>query len=520
MRLPVEVLVLACLVVGIAPATTVGPVLDTAVRAILGAATPQYSLNLWHGFNPELLMSLLALGGGVAVYFMLHSYLLSGAEGPPLLRHLKGQRIFERVLVTLSWRLARRLEDLLGTRRLQAQLQLLALAAFVAALSPPYARGLTIGRLPSGDLDLAFALAWAVGITCALGAAYQAKFRRVAALILLGGAGLVTCVSFVWLSAPDLALTQLAVESLTTVLLLLGLRWLPKPIEQPMRPASMMRWHRVRDFMIAACAGGGLASLAYAAMSRPGPDAISRFFVENAYVKGGGTNIVNVILVDFRGFDTLGEITVLGVVALTVYALLRRFRPARESIPAPEQQRAQNIYDDGHPDGQRGGTVKDALATPALIVTLLFPVIGVIAVFLLLRGHDLPGGGFVAGITMAIGFILQYMARGTIWVEARLRVLPVRWMGVGLLMASGTGAAAWLFARPFLTSYFSYVDLPLIGRVPVASALLFDLGVFCLVVGATVLMLIALAHQSVRSHRASHGREPGPWANPPREQVE
>jgi multicomponent K+:H+ antiporter subunit A len=263
-----------------------------------------------------------------------------------------------------------------------------------------------------------------------------------------------------------------------------------------------------------------LALLAYAAMIRPAPDTISRFFVENAYVKGGGTNIVNVILVDFRAFDTLGEITVLGVVALTVYALLRRFRPARESIPVPEQQRAQDIYDDGHPDRQKGDTVKEAMAVPALIMTLLFPVIGVTAVFLLLRGHDLPGGGFVAGITMAVGFILQYMARGTVWVEARLRVLPVRWMGIGLLVASGTGAAAWLFARPFLTSYFSYGDLPLIGRVPMASALFFDIGVFSLVVGATVLMLIALAHQSVRTHRAPRGREPGARTNPAPEQVD
>ena len=171
---------------------------------------------------------------------MLHSYLLSGVEGPPLLRRLNGQRIFERVLVTLSWRLARWLEDLLGTRRLQPQLQLLACAAFVAALVAALrTRSRAIGRSPSGDLDLAFALVWAVGIACALGAAYQAKFHRLAALILLGGAGLVTCISFVWLSAPDLALTQLVVETVTTVLLLLGLRWLPKRIEQP-APAG--RW--------------------------------------------------------------------------------------------------------------------------------------------------------------------------------------------------------------------------------------------------------------------------------------
>ena len=242
-------------------------------------------------------------------------------------------------------------------------------------------------------------------------------------------------------------------------------------------------------------------------MNRPATESISRYFVENAYTKGGGTNVVNVILVDFRGFDTLGEITVLGVVALTVYALLRRFRPAPESIPVPAQQHAQDVYDHAHPDRQKGDTVKDAMATAALMMELLFPVIGVAAIFLLLRGHDLPGGGFVAGITMAVAFILQYMARGTIWVEARLHVMPVRWMGFGLLLAGSTGAAAWIFGRPFLTSYFAYAELPLIGRVPTASALLFDIGVFSLVVGATVLMLIAIAHQSVRHHRIPRERD-------------
>jgi multicomponent K+:H+ antiporter subunit A len=198
---------------------------------------------------------------------------------------------------------------------------------------------------------------------------------------------------------------------------------------------------------------------------------------------------------------------VLGVVALTVYALLRRFRPAPESIPVLEQQRAQDIDDAARPDREIGDTVQGAMAIPALIMTLLFPVIGVAALYLLLRGHDLPGGGFVAGVTMAVAFIVQYMARGSDWVEARLRILPVRWMGVGLLLAGGTGAAASLFGRPFLTSSFSYLEVPLIGAVPLASALLFDVGVFALVVGATVLMLIAIAHQSVRSHRVLRGRE-------------
>ena len=175
-------------------------------------------------------MSMVALCGGIGLYFMLRSYLLT-CDGPPLLRHIKGQRIFERVLVTLSWRVARRLERLLGTDRLQPQLQLLVCAALLAGAVPLYARGIGMRRRAT-RFDSAFGMIWAVGIACALAAAYQAKFHRLAALILLGGAGLVTCVSFVWLSAPDLALTQLVVETVTTVLLLLGLRWLPKRVHK------------------------------------------------------------------------------------------------------------------------------------------------------------------------------------------------------------------------------------------------------------------------------------------------
>ncbi|MBN8968378.1 MAG: monovalent cation/H+ antiporter subunit A [Rhizobiales bacterium] len=504
MRLPSGLLVLACLVVGIAPAMTIGPLLATALHAVLGPVLPAYNLAAWHGFTPELLMSFVAIVGGIATYTVLRSYLKVN-EGPPLLRHIKGQRIFERILVTVSWRLARRLEQLLGTQRLQPQLQILICVALLAGLTPIYMRGIGYEGSSQATFDVAFAIIWAVGVSCALAAAYQAKFHRLAALILVGGAGLVTCISFVWFSAPDLALTQLVVETVTTVLLVLGLRWLPKRFEKRDSAATAwdsLRWYRVRDLFVAVAAGVCMATLAYAVMTRPSPDSISRFLVENAYVKGGGTNIVNVILVDFRAFDTLGEIAVLGIVALTVFALLRRFRPAADSIPMPEQQRAQDLFDDESETHQRGATVKSAMAIPALMMGALFPLIIATVLYLLLRGHDLPGGGFVAGVTMAAAFILQYMARGTTWVESHLRVLPIRWIGAGLLAAAGVGSAALLFGRPFLTSSFAYVDIPWIGRVPAASAMLFDLGVFALVVGATVLMLIAIAHQSLRSHRA------------------
>ena len=134
---------------------------------------------------------------------------------------------------------------------------------------------------------------------------------------------------------------------------------------------------------------------------------------------------------------------------------------------------------------------------------LMFPAIGLLAIYLLMRGHNLPGGGFVAGLTMAVAIILQYMAGGTEWVERRLNVRPVRLVGIGLLLACATGLGAWAFGYPFLTSHTARVDLPLIGELHVPSAFAFDLGVFSLVVGATTLILIAIAHQSTRSHRVA-----------------
>jgi multicomponent K+:H+ antiporter subunit A len=171
---------------------------------------------------------------------------------------------------------------------------------------------------------------------------------------------------------------------------------------------------------------------------------------------------------------------------------LRRFRPARESIAVPSQQRLQSAE-----------TLADDLLVPGAIMRFMFPVIGVLAVYLLFRGHNLPGGGFVAGLTMAVGFILQYMAGGTRWAEASINIRPVRWIGAGLLLAGGTGAGAWLFSHPFLTSHVAHFSMPVIGAIHLPSAFMFDLGVFALVVGATALILIALAHQSTRSHQAS-----------------
>ncbi len=502
MRLPIEVLVLACLVIGIFPAFTIGPFLETAVRDTLGNRTPDYSLAVWHGFNRPLFLSLLALVGGLTLY-VIFGKRLNAVKASPGLGRLKARRTFETVMERIITG-AGIVHTWAGTARLQPQLRVLMILAFTAAFLPFMHFGYSVGRENWIIVDPAFGVLWMIGGACAIGAAWQAKFHRLAALVLVGVAGLATCISFVWLSAPDLAVTQLLVEIVTTVLLLLGLRWLPKRLPDNWsgkRTPIMVLVRRSGDLMIAVAAGAGMSLMAYAVMSRPFADSIASFFIENAYTKGGGTNVVNVILVDFRAFDTLGEITVLGIVAITVFSLLRRFRPAAESIKSPEQQRVQAAFDRAHADREVGDTVTDYLMIPRIVMEWMFPVIIVLAIFLLLRGHDLPGGGFAAGITMSIGIILQYMASGTRNVEDRLLVMPLRWIGIGLLLAALTGAGAWLFGYPLLTSYFDYADLPFIGKMPVASVLLFDIGVFSLVVGATVLVLIALAHQSIRTPR-------------------
>ncbi|MBL8583424.1 MAG: monovalent cation/H+ antiporter subunit A [Rhizobiaceae bacterium] len=498
MRRPIELLVIACVIVGVIPGLSVGPFLHTAVVSVLGEQTPTYSLSVWHGFNIPLLMSTIAMVAGFALYWALRNYLRTCEEGPPYFRRLQGQRIFERVLVTVSWRWARAVEGVLATRKLQPQMRLLVLTALLAGVWAMWGTRDVLPALTVHGLDPVLGALWAIGAFCAVSAAYQAKYHRLAALILMSGTGLATCLSFVWLSAPDLAVTQLLVEIVTTVLILLGLRWLPKREEARAAVDQTTRLRRHRDFFLAAGSGLGAAVLAYFTMLTPRPPSVGDFYLEHAYSQGGGTNVVNVILVDFRGFDTMGEIVVLAVVGLTVFALLRRFRPAEDTAETPYQQREQDQFDDLRRDREVGETLKDYLLVPSVIMRWMFPVVVLLAAYLFIRGHDLPGGGFAAGVAMAIGFLLQYLAGGARWVEERLRILPVRWIGSGLLVAVLTGLGSFLFGYPFLTSYFQYTELPFIGKMPTASAMLFDLGVFSLVVGATVLMLIAIAHQSLR----------------------
>ena len=509
MRAPVELLVFTCLLVGIFPAQVVGSILAAAALPVVGGVLPEYSLAIWHGWNAPMIMSLVAMCGGVVLYLLLRKQLKRGRfKYPPLISYFNGKRGFERSLVVMM-RGVRRIEKRISTKRLQTQLFLLVLLAVVGAMIPMINSGLSWGDRPKIPGSIVFVTLWLLAIACALGAAWQAKYHRLAALTMVSVCGLMTCVTFVWFSAPDLALTQLVVEVVTTVLILLGLRWLPRRIEEVSPLPNTLRKariRRVRDFLLSTVVGGGMALLSYAMLTRQTPNDISSFYLSRALPEGGGSNVVNVMLVDFRGFDTLGEITVLGAVALTVYALLRRFRPSKESMELPPQQRqlAPDVATDLVNPRQASDTALGFMMVPAVLVRLLLPIALVVSFYLFMRGHNQPGGGFVAGLVMSVAFILQYMVAGTQWVEAQMSLRPMRWMGFGLLSATLTGLGALFAGYPFLTTHTWHFSLPLLGDIHIASALFFDVGVYAMVVGSTLLMLTALGHQSVRAHKPSN----------------
>jgi multicomponent K+:H+ antiporter subunit A len=363
---------------------------------------------------------------------------------------------------------ARRLVDSVVNDSLQRYVLLTVLAAL--ALGFAGARGLAptgAGATTPAD-PLAILMAAALVVTALAVAALHA--RRLLAVVLIGLVGLVVSLAFVRLSAPDLALTQLLVEIVTVLLLLLAMFFLPAE-----SPAESSTGRRLRDAIVAIVAGGAAGALAWALMTRP-LETISWYYLENSKSEGGGYNVVNVILVDFRGFDTLGEITVLGIAAVGIVALLNALR-----LDAP-------AFDwEGRPwAAERYPLMLRVLSRPLLPLALL------VSVYLFLRGHNAPGGGFIAGLVTGTAILLQYVAYGGDWARERLPWSYTNVIAAGLLVATATGLASWAFGVPFLTSTFGYVTWPVVGKFELASAMAFDLGIYLAVVGVVMVIIARL----------------------------
>jgi len=475
MRVPVEVLVALCILVGIFPGYIVGDLLHAASAAVLAGEVPQYSLSIWHGINFPLMMSVLALAGGTLIY-VNRKHLFDFQNSLPDFDALNS---FESSIKKFASS-CNRLYDWLDNGSLQRYMTFL-LFAFVVLAGMPL---LSLDTLWGGRQELAVDAVNAAGAVMLLLAAFATVIwhrKRVVALLMISVVGLMVSIAFTRFSAPDLALTQLSVEVVTIILLMLALFFLPHKTPKQSEASRV-----VRDISIASMVGVIVGSLSYALMTRPF-STISDFFITNAKTGGGGTNVVNVILVDFRGFDTLGEITVLGIASLGIFKLLTRiplFKPSSDG------------------DGRPWAVERHSLLLSTVSQSLL-PLAIMVSVYIFFRGHNLPGGGFIAGLVTAVAIILQYIAQGVDWVKARMNVEYQRVVAVGLLIALGTGVASWLFNRPFLTSWFDYFDIPLLGKIELASAIAFDLGVYVTVVGSTLLILASLGKMTT-SHRPVH----------------
>ena len=311
----------------------------------------------------------------------------------------------------------------------------------------------------------AFRIRWAdsalevcIGVFVIIAAILTARSRRrMRAVLSLSAVGLGVALLYAVYGAPDLALTQIAVEAVSIVVFVLVLRKLPPYFSN--RPLQRIRWSRLA---IAVLMGVGTVMAGIIASSARIHEPISTLMPDEAFSFGNGTNIVNVILVDIRAWDTVGELSVLLVIATGVASLIFVNRPLNhQPAPAP---------------------VRRAI-TLSTITSIMFPTMLVLSLWLLLIGHNNPGGGFVGGVVAGLAFLLRYLEDGASGLERSLPMPPGRILGLGLFIAGLGAVAPVAFGNAVLQSTPVTIGLGLLGELHFTTAMVLDIGVYVLVIG-------------------------------------
>ncbi len=420
-------------------------IVDRAVTAAGGDAGVH--LALWHGFTPALGLSVLAIGLGAVLILLRRTV----------------DRLLDRPLFPGSgvaaadalqrWTIdaGRRVGDLTRTDAPAFHLAVpigligaLGIAGFVALRPSAVATG-----FQATDVVLtAFLLA-------GVGAAVVAR-TPLGAVISVGVAGFCVAMWFFALGASDVALTQLLVEILTVVIMVLALRHLPDRFP---RVAVRSRLRRA----VPAVAAGVVATMATLVLTgRPDLSPAGEWFVRNAEAETGGGNVVNTILVDFRALDTFGELVVLAIAALSITALLQ----ARRQVTRPEAP----------PDNRLLVPAEPNMVFIKVLARVLVPLMLIGSVYALLRGHNAPGGGFIAALIGAAALAMQYLAAPTDeQARSRLPYLPIAGAGIAVAAVTGfVGLAEGSFLKPLHADVLGY---------HFTTALVFDLGVYLAVFG-------------------------------------
>ena len=477
------VLAAAGLLFGLLPTLLPAPLVTSAVQATLGYAV-EVKLSLWYGFGAALYLSIATVALGALVYWQWDRVRGALARLDPLTR-VGPERGYEKtldgMLAAAGWQ-----TRLLQNGSLRGYLVwLLAAVVVLPGVTLAAKHGLPV--LDGSGWGEVLPHEWALALLIVAGALAAAASRsRMLAVAALGAVGFSVALLFLGLGAPDLAMTQMLVETLIVVIILLVLRHLPI-IRAERAEAGLSR---VASAALALGAGVLVTGLALAVAAVPFDPSVSTFFAEQSVPGGFGRNVVNVILVDFRALDTLGEVVVLSVAALGAHVLV--LSGAAPVLPRVEVE----------------GSVILRTATRFLI-TLLF----VTALFLLWRGHNEPGGGFIGGLVASGAFALYLIAFGETAMRRLLRVDPRDLLTAGLAIAVASGLFAVAANEAFLTGQWMTLYLGNgLAPLKLGTPLLFDIGVFLAVIGFALTIVLALEQAEPRPDTSADAGEP---AGPP-----
>ncbi|HEY0803678.1 MAG TPA: hydrogen gas-evolving membrane-bound hydrogenase subunit E, partial [Pseudonocardiaceae bacterium] len=482
------ILAVAGLVFGLWPAG-LDDVLDTYADTMPGDA--DYHLALWHGVNLPLLLSILVLAVGFAAFaararlrrFRM-GYLPLGNADRIYDAVIRGTDVFAVRLTALTQR---------GSVPATQAVILSTLVLLPVTMLLLGARDRPELRLWDSPLEVVVGL---ILLAAALSATVLRN--RLAAVLLVGVTGYGCGTIFVFHGAPDLALTQFLVETLTLVIFVLVLRTLPAEAN-----LANMRRNRLPRALLALAVGASVTGLAVFAMAARTTTPIAELLPDAAYYRGNGANTVNVLLVDIRAWDTMGEISVLLVAATGVASLVFRHRRFGS---------APRVGDAGQPDiGRlpvlptspavgditwlRGSELRDPRDRSLVLevaTRIIFPVIMVLSAYFFFAGHNTPGGGFAGGLTAGLALVLRYLAGGRYELGETLPLDAGKVLGAGLTLSAGTAVTSLLLGAPVLSSAVLQFDLPVLGHVKLVTALFFDLGVYLIVVGLVLDVLRSL----------------------------
>lgn len=453
-----------------------------------------YHLALWHGLNLPLLLSALVIATGVTAFFERSKLRRARVAYLPLgnADHMYDALI--RGLDMLSVRLTATTQR--GSIPATQSVILCTLVVVPAAALALGARDRPDFALWDSPWQVVVAL---LMLAAAVGAA--AMRNRLAAVLLIGVTGYGCGAIFALHGAPDLALTQFLVETLVLVIFVLVLRTLPAEAEK-----AQINHKRLPRALLSLAVGVTVTTLAVYAMAARTGAGIAELLPDAAYYRGHGANTVNVLLVDIRAWDTMGEISVLLVAATGVASLVfrnRRFGTAPRVADAGQPDIGR-ISDYTHSPAVgditwlRGSELRDPRHRSLVLevaTRVIFPLIMVLSAYFFFAGHNTPGGGFAGGLTAGLALVLRYLAGGRYELGETLPLDAGKILGVGLALSAGTAVTSLFLGAPVLSSAVIEFDVPVLGTVKLVTALFFDLGVYLIVVGLVLDVLRSLGAQ-------------------------